>query len=68
MSECDFLPSKALHIDITSRYEIVNVGIKLLNLEMKVTIIRHTGDLVEHNRLFFHKLAYLRSDMLLLLF
>jgi len=47
--------------------DFVNVGIKLLNTKTKETKNRHTGDLVEHNGLFFRMDAYSNYDIPLFL-
>jgi len=41
----------------------VNVGDKLFNLQMKETKNGHTGDLVEHNVLFFRKVVHACYDV-----
>jgi hypothetical protein len=41
---------------------IVNVGIKLLNTEMKETKNGHTGNAVQHNGFLFRKVSYPSND------
>jgi hypothetical protein len=64
-------PSKPVYHNIIYRYkygtDFVNVGIKLLNTKTKETKNGHTGDLVEHNGLFFRMDAYSNYDIPLFL-
>jgi len=56
----DFLPCKAVYDIIIYRHvnDFMNVDIKLLNTETKVTNNGHKRDLIEHSELVFHKAAY----------
>jgi hypothetical protein len=61
-----FLPCKAVYDNIIYRCKYVtdfmNVGIKLLNIEMKETNNGHTRDYIGHIRLLFHKVSYPSYD------
>jgi hypothetical protein len=48
----------------TTKYvtDFLNVGITLLNIEMKGTNNSHTVDVVEHMGFFFRKVAYSNDD------
>jgi hypothetical protein len=53
----DFLPRMTTLFTDTGMLQIVNGGIKLLNVETKGTNNEHTGDFVEHRGLFFRNVA-----------